>query len=73
MLKSLWTTVLYDPLHNALAFLTSYMPGGDIGLAVIVLTLMVKLILAPLTKKSIRSQAKLKSLEPEIKKIKEQI
>ena len=48
------------------------MPGGDIGLAVIVLTLIVKLILAPLTRKSIKSQAKLKSLEPEIKKIKEQ-
>jgi YidC/Oxa1 family membrane protein insertase len=47
------------------------MPGGDVGLAVIILTLLVKAILAPLSQRSIASQSKMKLLEPEIKKIKE--
>lgn len=67
----LLTTVFYDPLHNALIFLTSVVPGGDVGIAVIILTVAVKLILFPLSKRSIHSQAKLRELEPEMKKIKE--
>lgn len=71
MLKELWTIILYDPLRNALVFLISIIPGADLGIAVIILTLLVKLILSPLSKKSIKSQAALRKLEPEIKKIKE--
>ena len=69
---SLFNTALFEPLHNALAFLVSIMPGGDIGLAVIILTVIVKLILYPLTQKSIESNRKMKLLEPELKKIKEE-
>jgi YidC/Oxa1 family membrane protein insertase len=47
------------------------MPWGDVGLAIIVLTIIVKLILFPISQKSIKSQAKLKNLDGEIKKIKE--
>ncbi|PCI20470.1 hypothetical protein COB64_02000 [Candidatus Wolfebacteria bacterium] len=72
MIRAIWTTLFFDPLQNALAFLTSVVPGGDIGIAVILLTVIVKLILAPLSRKSIKSQAQLKILDPEIKKIKEE-
>ncbi len=46
------------------------MPGGDVGLAVIILTVLVKFIIFPLSQKSIKSQTELKKLEPEIEKIK---
>ena len=70
MLNALWNNFLYEPLYNALVFLVSIVPGGDVGIALIILTILVKLVLFPLTKKSIISQARLKQLEPEINKIK---
>jgi YidC/Oxa1 family membrane protein insertase len=71
MLGNIWDLVLYKPLLNALAFLVSVVPGGDVGLAVIILTLFVKMALFPLSQKSIESQAKMTSLAPELKKIKD--
>jgi len=43
---------------------------GDVGFAIILLTIVVKLILSPLTRKSIRSQVLMKKMEPELKQIK---
>ncbi len=71
MLSDIWNTLLYQPLLNALAFLVSIIPGGDVGIAVILLTLIVKIILFPLSQKSIESQAEMIILAPELKKIKE--
>ena len=71
MLSNIWDLVLYKPLLNALAFLVSVVPGGDIGVAVIVLTLVVKIALFPLSQRSIESQAKMNELAPELKKIKD--
>jgi YidC/Oxa1 family membrane protein insertase len=70
MLSNIWNTVLYHPLINALAFLVSIIPGGDVGVAVIVLTIIVKIILFPLSQKSIESQAQMNILTPELNKIK---
>lgn len=70
MLTQIWDTALYGPLLNALAFLVSIVPGGDVGLAVIILTILVKIALFPLSQRSIESQAKMKLLEPELKNIK---
>ncbi len=71
MTHSLWFLIFYQPIYNALFFLISVVPWGDVGIAVILLTVIVKLILFPLAKKSIVSQVKLKSLEADIQKIKE--
>lgn len=61
---------MYQPLLNALAFLVSVIPGGDVGIAVIILTILVKIVLFPLSQKSIESQAEMNILAPEINKIK---
>ncbi len=71
MISNIWNTVLYHPLINALAFLVSVIPGGDVGLAVIILTILVKIILFPLSQKAIESQAQMNILTPELNKIKE--
>src|SRR3989338_7806903 len=71
MLSNIWDTVLYGPLLNALAFLVSIVPGGDVGIAVIILTLFVKTVLFPLSQRSIESQIKMNLLAPELKKIKD--
>ncbi len=71
-MSSLWNTIFYRPLYNLLLIFVAIIPSGDVGLAVIFLTILVKLILFPLTQKSIESQMKMKALEPELNKIKEQ-
>ena len=70
MLSYLWNLILYQPLLNALAFLVSIVPGGDVGLAVILLTILVKIILFPLSQHQIRNQAAMNILAPELAKIK---
>ena len=61
---------MYRPLLNALAFFISVIPGGDVGVAIIALTILVKVILYPLSKRSIESQAEMNILTPELNKIK---
>ena len=64
-------TIFYQPLYNALVALTTIVPGHDLGLAVILLTIIVKMVLIPISHKTIKTQKKLKELEPEMNKIKE--
>lgn len=68
-----WNLFFYQPLYNALLFCISIIPGGDIGLAIIFLTIVVKSILFPLTQKSINTQLKMKDLEYQINNIKENV
>lgn len=70
MLSYIWNLILYQPLINALAFLVSIIPGGDVGLAVVLLTILVKILLFPLSQHQIRNQAAMNMLAPEIEKIK---
>jgi YidC/Oxa1 family membrane protein insertase len=46
------------------------MPGGDIGLAIITLTITVKIVLFPLFQKAALTQMAMKKIEPEIARIK---
>lgn len=47
-------------------------PGGDLGIAIIILTILVKLALYPLTKKSIEGQVAMAQLQPELERIKKE-
>lgn len=69
MLGNLFNAVFYGPLYNALVFLIDVLPTADVGVAVIVLTLLVKVLILPLSIKATRTQMKLKILEPRIKEI----
>lgn len=70
MITTIWEVIFYQPLYNALAFTVSRIPGADIGIAVILLTIAVRFILFPIAKKSIVSQIRLKALQPELDAIK---
>lgn len=54
-------------------FLTDILPGQDIGLAVVVVTLIVKVIIMPLSFAALRTQRAIKAIEPEMKKIREEL
>jgi YidC/Oxa1 family membrane protein insertase len=62
-------TIFYDPIYNLLVFLVDALPGSSLGLAIIALTLIVKIILLPLAHKSTRTQIGMKKIEPQIKEI----
>lgn len=64
-------TIFYVPLLNLLVWLYDVLPWQDLGLAIIVLTILIKLILYPLNKKAIVSQKALQDLQPKLTEIKE--
>src|SRR3989344_1032016 len=66
----MFTVLFYQPLYNGLIALINILPWEDAGFAVIVFTILIKLILFPLSKKSVVTQFRLKQLAPEIEKIK---
>jgi YidC/Oxa1 family membrane protein insertase len=68
---SAFNAVLYQPFFNALIALYAFMPGHDFGIAVIVLTVLIKFALYPLGTQTIRSQKALATLQPKIKEIQE--
>lgn len=66
----MFQTIFYQPLLNLLVFLYNIIPGHDFGIAVIIMTVIIKIILLPLSKKSIKSQKSLQDLQPKIEEIK---
>jgi len=71
MIISAWNTVFYEPLYNGLIFLINVLPGESAALAIIILTVLVKIALYPLSKKSISTQVKMRAIEGDISAIKE--
>lgn len=63
--------ILYQPLFNLLVFLYNVIPGQDVGVAIITLTLLTKILLYPLTKKTLKAQRDMQLLQPKIKEIQE--
>lgn len=64
-----FNVLLYQPLLNALIFIYQYLPGRDFGIAVIALTIIIRILLYPLMLQSIRSQKVLSELQPQIQEI----
>lgn len=71
MESGIFATVFYQPLSNALIFLLSVIPGANVGMAIILLTVAVRVVLLPLSHHSLKSQAKMRSLTPHLEKVKE--
>jgi len=62
--------ILYEPLLNLLVVFYNLIPGHDLGLAIIMLTLVLKLLLFPLSRQSIKSQKALKEIQPKLEELK---
>lgn len=69
MVGNIYNFILYQPLFNVLILFYQYIPGKDFGVAVILLTILIRLVLYPLMTKSIRSQKILTELQPKIQEI----
>lgn len=67
--QELYTEILYRPLFNGLMAAYVFLPGHDLGVAIIVLTAIVRLVLHPFIARQYRSQRSLSDLQPEVEKI----
>lgn len=65
----IFDTIVYQPLYNILILLYNFLPGGDFGVAIVVITLIIKSALIPISKKQIESQKRLQEIQPKIKEI----
>ena len=65
-------TLFYKPMYNALIFILDILPNHDVALAVIILTIIIKIILLPLSYKMFKTQIIQRKIQPIIAKAQEQ-
>lgn len=64
----LYQVICYQPILNVLVFL--YNNTADLGVAIILLTVIIKAALWPLSQKAIKSQTELQAIQPKIDELK---
>ncbi len=67
-MKEFFGVIVYDPIYNALIFLYNIM-WSDLGIAIVVLTIIIKVALLSMSKKQISSQKEMQEIQPLIKKL----
>jgi YidC/Oxa1 family membrane protein insertase len=63
--------IFYQPILNLLILIYNILPGHDLGLAIIILTIIIRLIFWPLSQKALASQRALQAIQPKIKALQE--
>ncbi|HSX39848.1 MAG TPA: YidC/Oxa1 family membrane protein insertase [Candidatus Saccharimonadales bacterium] len=69
MIGMLWNTILVNPLLNVLAALYHF--SGSLGIAIILMTVIIKALLIPVITPSLKTMKKQRDLQPELDKLKE--
>lgn len=69
-MKALWTNFIYKPILWFFIALLGFIPGGSLGLAIIVITLIFKLVLLPLSIKSSKNAVLMRKIQPKIDAVK---
>lgn len=66
----MFEVLIVKPIFNLLVFIYALLPGHNFGLALIIFTVVVRLLMWPLVKKQLHHAKAMRALQPEIKKIK---
>lgn len=69
----LYNELLFRPILNLLIWLYGAIPGSELGVAIIVLTVIVKLILYPFTVSQIKQQRALQLMQPKMAEIRSRL
>lgn len=70
-MSQFFNTYLYGPILSLLVFIYQNFAFRDLGLAIILLTVLVRIALFPLFYKSVKSQVLIARLQPDVKRIQE--
>jgi YidC/Oxa1 family membrane protein insertase len=71
MLLTIYNDIIYRPLLNLLVFFYNVIPGHDIGVVIILVTIVIRLLLAPSFHKSLKSQKAMNDLQPKLNEMRE--
>jgi YidC/Oxa1 family membrane protein insertase len=66
----MFTEIIYRPLLNLTVFLYETVGFADLGIAIVIITTLVRLVLLPMSLKTARSQKAMAALAPEIEELK---
>lgn len=69
MFTQIYNAVLYDPIFNTLIYLYHIIPGQDMGVAIILLTILIKLVLFWPALSALKAQKKLQDTQPKVEEI----
>ncbi|MBP9869808.1 membrane protein insertase YidC [Patescibacteria group bacterium] len=70
---SIFNTIIFQPILNLLIWLYNVIPGNDMGLAIIALTIIVKVVLYPFTAAQIKQQRALQDIQPKVDEIRKRL
>jgi YidC/Oxa1 family membrane protein insertase len=70
-LLSLYHEAIYRPLLNLLVYFYNIIPGHDVGVVIILLTVLIRLLLAPSMHKSLKGQQKMSAIQPKLNDLRE--
>lgn len=68
----MFTTFVVQPIFNLLVLIYALIPGHNFGLAIIIFTVVVRLLMWPLVKKQLKQTKITRQLQPELKRIKKE-
>jgi YidC/Oxa1 family membrane protein insertase len=66
----MFTTLIVQPIFNLLVLVYALLPGHNFGLALIIFTIIIRLLLWPLVRKQLHHAKIMRDMQPEIKRIK---
>lgn len=66
----MFQTFIVEPIFNFLVFIYAILPGHNFGAAIIIFTIVVRLLMWPLVKKQLHHAKAMRELQPELKRIK---
>jgi YidC/Oxa1 family membrane protein insertase len=67
---SLFDVILVQPIFNILVFIYGIIPGHDFGVALILFTILIRILMWPLVKKQLHQTKLMRKLQPELQRIK---
>jgi YidC/Oxa1 family membrane protein insertase len=70
MISNIFHAVIYDPLYNIIIYLIDIIPGHNVGFAIIIITIIVRIVVYPLSKRAIQSQMAMKKAAPAVEELK---
>jgi YidC/Oxa1 family membrane protein insertase len=70
-MREFFHAFFYEPLYNGFIFFIDIFPWFDAGVVIVLFTIIIKLILFPLSRRATIAQLEIKKLEPEMSRIKE--
>lgn len=68
--KNLWRNLIYVPILNLLVAILIYTPGHHLGLAIILLTVIIRTILLIPSQKAMRAQKRMQDIQPKLEELK---